>query len=211
MMRYFSACMLLALAALPASANFGLFRRHAGVVTVSYYYVPLPYYVPGTVWPPPAVENIPPGPPPFVNPLPTHPQPSPGSPTPNQAAPQPAPASPADQLPAVPNNLAPAPPIMPPAKPETTTANKVEDAYFKVYTNTGGDRSNLAGRKSVTFWNLTDAALTLKIDGQNQVLAAKSSQSFQMPSDFAWRVEGREAEVGRVPTEQTGVTIVIRR
>jgi hypothetical protein len=211
MMRYFSACILLALAALPASANFGLFHRHAGVVRVSYYYVPLPYFVPGIICPPPAIENGPPAPPPFVLPPPSHPQASPGAPTPNQAAPQPAPASPADQLPAVPNNLPPAPPIMPPAEPQTTTANKVEEAYFSVYNNAGGDLSHRADRKSVTFWNLTDAALTLKIDGQDQVLAAKSSQSFQVPGEFAWRVEGREPEVGRVPTQEAGVTIVIRR
>jgi hypothetical protein len=80
-----------------------------------------------------------------------------------------------------------------------------------VYTNASGDRNSRTDRKSVTFWNLTDAALTLKIDGQNQVVPAKSSQTFEVAGEFAWRVEGREPEVGRVATEEAGVTIVIGR
>jgi hypothetical protein len=211
MMRYLTACVVLAVAALPASANFGLFRRHAGVARVSYYYAPLPYFVPGVVCPPPVIETGPPAPPPLIHPAPPPPSPSPAVPPPHQAAPQPAPASPAEQLPPLPPNVPPAPPVMPPAQPQEATAHKVEESYFRVYTNAGSERNSRTERKSVTFWNLTDAALTLKIDGQSQVVPAKSSQTLQVPGEFAWRVQGREPEVSRVPPEETGVTIMIRR
>jgi hypothetical protein len=201
MMRYLSACVVVAVVALPASAHFGFFRQHGGATRVSYYYVPLPYIVPGVICPPPVIEVGPLAPPPLVQPLPSS-----LAPTSHQAPPQPAPASPAEQLPPLPP-----PPVMPPAQPEKTTALKVEEPYFKVYTNAGRDQAGRTDRKSVTVWNLTDATLTLKIDGQNQVVPAKSSQTVQVPADFAWHVEGREPEVGRVPGDESGVTIVIRR
>jgi hypothetical protein len=206
MMRYLSVCVVAAVVAMPASAHFGFFRQHA-VTRVAYYYVPLPYYVPvpAVVYPPPVIEAGPPMPP-VVHPLPTQPFAPPPAPATHQAAPQPAPASPAEQLPPLP-----APPIMQPPQPEKTTALKVEDPYFKVYTNAGADRSGRGDRKSVTFWNLTDATLTLTVDGQKQVVPAKSSQTMQVAGEFAWRVEGREPEAGSMPSNESGVTIVIRR
>jgi hypothetical protein len=206
MMRYLSACVVAAVAALPASAHFGFFRQRA-VTRVAYYYVPLPYYVPapGVVFPPPVIEAGPPLPPPLVHPLPTQPF-APPPPATHQAAPQSAPASPAEQLPPLP-----APPVMPTPQPEKTTALKVDEPYFKVYTNASADRSGGGDGKSATFWNLTDAALTLTVDGQKQVVPAKSSQTVQVAGEFAWRVEGREPEAGRMPSNESGVTIVIRR
>jgi hypothetical protein len=203
MMRYLWACLAAAVVAQPASANFGIFHRHTGVARVSYYYVPLPYYVPGVICPPPVIEQGPPTPPPLVHPLPSQPLPAAPVAAPQQAAPQSAPASPAEQLPPL--------PVMGPVQPQEATARKIDEPYFKVYTNARGDRSGRSERKSATFWNLTDAALTLKIDGQNQVVSAKSSQTVQVPGEFAWRVEGREPEVGSIRADESGVTIVIRR
>jgi hypothetical protein len=199
MMRYLSACVVLALAALPASAHFGIFRRPAEVVRASYYYVPPTYYyVPPVVCVPPAVaiEVVPPSqPPPLPQPLPAQP-PAPVTP-PNRATPQPAPATPPEQV----------PPLPPPA--QAIQAKKTAP-YFDVYPS-GGERPTDTNRKVVTFWNLSAAALTVQIDGQNQVLAPKSSQTFRLPGAFAWRVEGREPEASRVGADEAGITIMIRR
>jgi hypothetical protein len=100
---------------------------------------------------------------------------------------------------------------MPPAETPENSSNKAQTPYFEVYSNANGNRPVDGQRKTVQFWNLSGSEVTLKVDGRQHVLAAKTSESFQVPGEFAWQVVGREPEVGRILAGDPGVTIVIRR
>jgi len=200
MIRIILAGVVLALAAVPASANFGIFRRQVEVVAPSYYYIPPVYRMPPVICEPLAQ--------PSTHPFPVRPQVvqppagavKPGAPT--QAMPEAAPPSGAEP---------PVPRKMSPAEATENSSNKVETPYFEVYSNANGKRPVDGQRKTAQFWNLSRSEVTLKIDGRQHVLAANTSESFPVPGEFAWQVAGREPEVGRIQAGDPGVTIVIRR
>jgi hypothetical protein len=81
-----------------------------------------------------------------------------------------------------------------------------------VFAVAAGDRAKPAGdRCSVAFWNLSAQDLTLKVDGQKRILPRGKSLTLELDRKFVWQVEGREPEAERVPANETGLEIVIRR
>jgi hypothetical protein len=200
MIRIILAGIALALVAVPASANFGIFRRQVEVVGASYYYIPPVYRMPPVVCEPLAQPSAHPFP---VRPQMVQPPVGPVKPgVPSQAMQEAAPASGAEP---------PVPRKMSPAESTENSSNKVETPYFEVYSNANGKRTVDRQRKTVQFWNLSRSEVTLRLDGRQHVLAANTSESFDVPGEFAWQVAGREPEVGRIQAGDPGVTIVIRR
>ena len=166
----------------PASAHFGfLFRPRA---TTAYYYA-----VPVTVIYPDPVVCIP------VDNLP-------------QLFAQPSPA------PATSNKE---PPLVDQGKPspsstESKKAQTPTEHYFDAYAVAGkGATPRADGRFSVSFWNLSAGALTLKVGEQRTTLSAGRSVTLNLERRFQWQIEGREAQTAQVATNESGLEIVIRR
>jgi hypothetical protein len=221
---YLVAVLAAAVTPLTASAHFGLFFRPQE--TRAYYYCPAPV-VGVTVRPviavpvaPAPIVTVPVVPVTPVTPVapvtPVLPVPSPVEvpvAPPQVAVPMPAPPSGAPVVPAPPAITAPpapAPPSpMPPAGPASTTSEKMRESFYNVYPST--ERSALAGRTAVAVWNLSANTLTLTVAGQRRLLPAGQSLTLDLEREFSWQVEGRDAEVTRVPAGETGATLVIRR
>jgi hypothetical protein len=67
------------------------------------------------------------------------------------------------------------------------------------------------GRCRVAFWNLTRRPLTLKLDGQAQVLASGQSLIRELAREFVWQIEGHEPQRQTIPAGEAGLEIVIRQ
>ena len=68
-----------------------------------------------------------------------------------------------------------------------------------------------ADRFSIAFWNLSNSDLVLKVASRSYPLPRNKNLQLEMDRDFVWQVEGREAQVERIPTNESGLEIVIRR
>jgi len=75
-------------------------------------------------------------------------------------------------------------------------------------------RSSLAV-SSLSFWIVTATPtvrdLKLRVDGETRTRAAGRGLTLEMPREFTWQVDERTPENERVPTNEAGVEIVIRR
>jgi hypothetical protein len=85
--------------------------------------------------------------------------------------------------------------------------------YYNAYALASTDAPRPAGdRCRVTFWNLTDHAITLKVGDQLQrIVRNEQSRPLELDRQFIWRVDDREPQTERVPAGETGLVIVIRR
>ncbi len=198
------------LSPLPASAHG--WRVHSRSVTVAYYpvvsvvaYQPYPILVasPLLVCPPP-LAGVPavPSAPNYAQPTPAPPS---GTPPPTAPAPGPQPAPPP---------TTPGLPLPPPSAPATPLP-KVSDSstsYYNAYALAPRATDQPAsGRCSVALWNLTGRTITLKLDGQSQVLASGQRVARDLPREFVWQIEGRDPQRHSVPAGEAGVEIVLRQ
>jgi hypothetical protein len=116
----------------------------------------------------------------------------------------------ATPTPAPPLGAAPAGPQ--PGNPPMPPAVKENRSFYDAYAVAGKDDRPVNGsRCTVGFWNNTGQDLVLRIDGQSRPLPNGRGVSLELPRVFVWQVVGREPQSERVPAEQTGVEIVIRR
>lgn len=183
MLRLLASAVLLLLVSVPASANWW---RRAAPVTVSAY-----YYPPVVVWSP----SYPVVCPPVVTAVP-----APTAAPPVHATPVPAPASPAPIRPI------PAPqPTPPPA------GVRESQSYYDAYAASTAASAPASSTCAVGFWNSTARPVTLRVAGQVYTLAAGRGVMVDLPRQFAWQIDGRESQTTRVPADQVGVDIVIRR
>jgi hypothetical protein len=97
---------------------------------------------------------------------------------------------------------APAAPPMPPARvtesrygPETTTS------YYR----------SPAGQVTVSFYNQTGRALTLRIGGQTYDVMPRRGLTLDVPRQFQWQRDDRPAEEESVPLSREGMSITFRR
>ncbi len=128
---------------------------------------------------------------------------------------QPIPAPPS-RAPATPRTQE--PPLSAPATPGISESRKVPGAteelsYFNAYALAVTDAGSLiADRCRVSFWNLTDRPLTVKVADQSYVVQRNSqSMPMELSRQFVWRVDGREPQQERLPEGESGLVIVIRR
>lgn len=213
-----------ALVAIPAQANFGLFRSrssygrsvpYSSAPNISYYYQPT--YQPMIVFP--VTPDC--GTAPLVNPYPPIRMP-PASPSPDSLQTPPPvtrqpPPPPVRRAPgiAVPESAPPSEggPVVPPGRPQPvpvpvrTTSLKPTTNYF---TSHPSEASRGARDGTVTFWNLSNGPLTLRAGGRSQTVASGRSLALELARDFVWQVNDRPEEVGRVG-EGAGLTILIRK
>lgn len=204
------------LLALPmaASANWRSFSSGPAVAVRSYYYpaavysVPVAYPVMMVPAPAYAAPPVPVAVPPIC--------PTPVAPVPYAQPPLAAPPVPA--MPPAFAPVTPAPPSSPtpsgsPAAPPVTGSAKVsETRFFDTYAVASGSNARPAdGRCSVAFWNLTGQDVTLKVGAQTLPLARGKNATLELPHEFTWQVDGREAQTQKVPAAEAGLEIVVRR
>jgi hypothetical protein len=178
-----SAVFLLELA-VPASAHFGfLFRPRPAVAY--YYAVPVAEFcvTPPVIWVPVSVDNPPARP---------------------YAQPQPAPASTGKEPPLAEPGQSPKPE---PKRPQVQLSN-----YYDSYAVApSGEKQSPTKLCSVSFWNLADHGLVLKVGEQRVTLARGRSVTFDLDRQFTWLIEGRETQTSQVAAKDAGLEIVIRR
>ncbi len=71
------------------------------------------------------------------------------------------------------------------------------------------DGKAVAGKRTVSFYNYTDRALSLSVDGQLKTLPAKSSLALALPDSFLWSVGGQK-ETTEIPADAAGLSVVIK-
>jgi hypothetical protein len=85
------------------------------------------------------------------------------------------------------------------------------DAFYfapDARTPLGKTRENSA---PVSFWNLSERSVMLRVNGQSYRLRRGQQASFTLPRQFQWQIEQREPIAAEVPSDRRGVEIVIRR
>jgi hypothetical protein len=65
------------------------------------------------------------------------------------------------------------------------------------------------GNRVVNFYNYTDRAMALSVNGQLKALPAKSSLGLALPDSFKWSVGGR-LETTSIPADAAGLSVVIK-
>jgi hypothetical protein len=87
-----------------------------------------------------------------------------------------------------------------------------ESRYFDAYSVAPTASSQPNGSHcSVSFWNLSDRELVLKVGTQRTTLARGRSVTLDLEREFTWQIEGREPQTGRVGKNEAAQEIVIRR
>ncbi|OAI54038.1 hypothetical protein AYO44_03915 [Planctomycetaceae bacterium SCGC AG-212-F19] len=184
------------LVTLPASASANWFRSRPAVAVASYYCPPLvcvPSYlvvcpIPMTAPLVPAVATT--AEPPRI-----------------YATPVPAPASSAPGT-APPANPAPSGPTPKPPPPGANEAQSYYDAYAAAAPRTGLKPAEVL---SIGFWNNTSKSMMLRVQGQSHALPAGRGVTLELPRQFVWQIDGRDAQLVNLPAAQTGADFVIRR
>ena len=108
---------------------------------------------------------------------------------------------------------------MPPAapdKPATRSGAAVphvtESNFYDVYRVISRQEARPAGDScSIAFWNLSSTDMALKVAGRTHTLPRDKNLMLTLDREFVWQVEGREAQVERVPAGESALEIVIRR
>jgi len=108
------------------------------------------------------------------------------------------------------------PPLAPGGKssaPPTTGEPGVREArYYDTYAVASSTANKSPGDHcSVGFWNLTNRDISVKVAGRNHVVPSRKNLTLELERQFAWQVEGRNAETAQVPDAESGLEIVIRR
>jgi hypothetical protein len=93
-------------------------------------------------------------------------------------------------------------------RPEVTESRSFYEA-FKVQP-TISDKPALE-QCALGFWNLTGRDVTVSVDGKTQVIPQGKSLKLQVGRQFVWQLGGHEALTEKVPTENSGLEIVLRR
>jgi hypothetical protein len=65
------------------------------------------------------------------------------------------------------------------------------------------------GNRVVNFYNYTDRAFALSVDGQLKALPAKSSLALALPDSFLWSIAGKK-EMTEIPADAAGLSVVIK-
>jgi hypothetical protein len=92
-----------------------------------------------------------------------------------------------------------------------TSAAKVGTSFYESYPTANAAQPLTDGRFAITFWNLSGTSLSLRVGGRVRSLGPGQSLTLDLSREFEWRVEGRAAQVGRVPDGEKGSTLLIRR
>ena len=98
------------------------------------------------------------------------------------------------------------PPLMKPA------SRVAETRFYDSYPVAArpGDHQN-AARCSVSFWNLTDRQLKVRVAGRSHVVPARGRLMLELERRFVWEAEGYPPQTQQVETAHAGAAIVIRR
>jgi hypothetical protein len=99
------------------------------------------------------------------------------------------------------------------AAPVQSESKKTQMAkYFDAYAVApAAGPPRLEGRCSVSFWNLSQQELNLKVGEKRMTLAAGRTLTLELDRQFNWQIEGRDAQTGQVADKDSALEIVIRR
>jgi hypothetical protein len=93
-------------------------------------------------------------------------------------------------------------------KPEVTESRSYYEA-FKVRPMSSDKPTGESC--AVGFWNLTGRDVTVSVDGKQQIIPQGKSLKLQVGRQFVWQIGGHEALTEKVPTENSGLEIVLRK
>lgn len=108
------------------------------------------------------------------------------------------------------------PPVAPPSKPAPrpgeTMPRVMESNFYDVYPVTSREGTKPTGDSyPIGIWNLSNTDLIVKVAGQPHTLPRNKNLQLHVGRQFVWQVEGREAQVERIPAGESALEIVIRR
>ena len=89
--------------------------------------------------------------------------------------------------------------------------NRKADARFYDSYFVGGAAPAAADRCAVIFWNLSGRNLELTVGGQVRSVPSGKNLRLDLAREFDWTVAGRDVERQKVPPQEAGVELVIRR
>lgn len=92
-------------------------------------------------------------------------------------------------------------------QPEVSESHSAFESYISVPKPSEKVRPD---RCVVRFWNLSKQPIRVRADGQTQSIAVGSSIQLDLPREFAWQINDREAQSAKVPVAAAGLDIVIR-
>jgi hypothetical protein len=95
---------------------------------------------------------------------------------------------------------------------EAAARSSESQSYYDAYPVPARERSPAtANRAEVSFWNLTDRDLSLRVDGQTRLLPRGRNVPMTLPREFTWQLDGREPKPETLGRDDAALEIVIRR
>jgi hypothetical protein len=94
------------------------------------------------------------------------------------------------------------------SRPEVTESKSFYEAFN--VRPTSSDKPALE-QCALGFWNFTGRDVTVSVDGKAQVIPQGKSLKLQVARQFVWQLGGHEALTEKVPMENSGLEIVLRR
>jgi hypothetical protein len=88
---------------------------------------------------------------------------------------------------------------------------EVSTSFYQTFPSNLPEKRGRDLPPTLTLCNAAGKAVMVRVDGVRYLLVVGQTINLEARSDFAWQVEGREAERGRIPPGERGLTIVIRR
>lgn len=92
-------------------------------------------------------------------------------------------------------------------QPEVSESHAAFESYISVPKPSEKVRPD---RCAVRFWNLSKQPIRVKADGQTRTIDVGSNIQLDLPREFAWQMDDREAQSAKVPAAAAGLDIVIR-
>jgi hypothetical protein len=105
-------------------------------------------------------------------------------------------------------------PSSPPRRPEVFESIEKKhyyDAYFSAGDDVTAVRRARDDNRSVCFWNLTAGRLSIRVEGKPYVLDRGKQLTLDLPRQFRWQVDGRQAESVVFEDDRAALEIVIRQ
>ena len=109
------------------------------------------------------------------------------------------------------------PPVVDPLPPPDLGGGKKAGvletrSYYDAYPVVARAAEAKAGKRfTVGFWNLSNADVELKVDGQTRRIPRGQKWTVDLPREFRWEVTGRGQNRETVPENEAGLEIVLRR
>lgn len=97
------------------------------------------------------------------------------------------------------------------SEPPTSSSKKQAPTINEMRSNSGTSKyPPVDDRCRVGFWNVSGRDVTIKVNGESRQLPRNRAVTLELPRDFVWQLEDREARREQVPNGQTTFEIILR-